>query len=54
VFCGSIRNMNNVVLNNIDFDYTIIDEASLCFEPIILNPILKAKKFLLIGDYYQL
>ena len=36
------------------FDYCIIDEASQAVEPALLGPLLKAKKFVLFGDYDQL
>jgi len=34
------------------FDYCICDEASQSIEPVILGPILSAKKFILVGDHY--
>jgi superfamily I DNA and/or RNA helicase len=36
-----------------DFDYCIIEEASQVIEPLIIGPLMKAKKFIMIGDYYQ-
>ncbi|CAK9435366.1 uncharacterized protein LODBEIA_P00930 [Lodderomyces beijingensis] len=37
-----------------EFDYCIIDEASQITLPISLGPIQLAKKFVLVGDHYQL
>lgn len=37
-----------------DFDIVIVDEASQCIEPLCINSIIKAKKFILVGDYKQL
>lgn len=42
------------MLNSIQFDYCIMDEASQCIEPMSLTPILMSEKFILIGDYFQL
>jgi superfamily I DNA and/or RNA helicase len=36
------------------FDITILDEASQCLEPVCLEGLMKARKFILIGDYKQL
>lgn len=37
-----------------EFDYCIVDEASQITVPINLGPISLAKKFILVGDHYQL
>lgn len=37
-----------------DFDVVIVDEASQCIEPLCVNALTKAKKFVLVGDYKQL
>lgn len=36
------------------FDVVILDEASQCLEPVCLDAILRADKFIMIGDYQQL
>ncbi|GAB7363920.1 hypothetical protein MBLNU230_g4483t1 [Neophaeotheca triangularis] len=36
------------------FDVCIVDEASQITLPIILGPLLRARKFVLVGDHYQL
>ncbi|KAI5968532.1 dna2 [Candida margitis] len=43
--CFNLRN---------EFDYCIVDEASQITVPINLGPISLAKKFILVGDHYQL
>lgn len=37
-----------------NFHYSIFDEASLAIEPLSLGPIMLAKKFIMVGDYYIL
>jgi DNA replication ATP-dependent helicase Dna2 len=46
--------MNNNLFLCLKFDYCIMDEASQISEPLSVGPILLAKKFIMIGDYYQL
>lgn len=41
-------------LQSLEFDVCIIDEACQIFEPSILSPILKSKRFILAGDPLQL
>ena len=41
------------ILDKIDFDVCVIDEASQVLEPICLGPLFNARKFVLIGDYFQ-
>jgi DNA replication ATP-dependent helicase Dna2 len=50
----SIYNTTNTFLGCIKFDCCIINEASLIVEPLSIIPILYAKKFIMLGDYYQL
>lgn len=37
-----------------EFDIVIMDEASQCLEPSCVEALLRAKKFIMIGDYLQL
>eukprot|EP00397_Hematodinium_sp_SG-2012_P002090 GEMP01002096.1.p1 GENE.GEMP01002096.1~~GEMP01002096.1.p1 ORF type:complete len:1380 (-),score=300.30 GEMP01002096.1:741-4880(-) len=37
-----------------EFDVVVIDEASQCTEPVVWCPLMKAKRFVLIGDTHQL
>lgn len=46
--------INHLLFKERTFDYCIIDEASQITLPVCLGPILKAKKFILVGDHYQL
>ncbi|KYR00392.1 DEAD/DEAH box helicase domain-containing protein [Tieghemostelium lacteum] len=36
------------------FDYCIVDEASQLSQPVTIGPLLYAKRFVLVGDHYQL
>ena len=54
VFGTTCLQMNNNLLLCTEFDYCIMDEASQISEPLAVGPILLAKKFVMIGDYYQL
>lgn len=42
------------ILQKVKFDYVIVDEASQTLEPIIIESLFFSKKFVLIGDYFQL
>lgn len=44
----------NAFFGCFQFDYCILNEASLITEPLSVGPILIAKKFVMIGDYYIL
>lgn len=46
--------INHPLFNRRDFDYCIVDEASQITLPVCLGPIRMAKKFVLVGDHYQL
>ncbi|MBN2157128.1 MAG: AAA family ATPase [Candidatus Lokiarchaeota archaeon] len=45
---------NSVLLQDIEFEYVIIDEAGQLIEPAALIPILKSKRVILVGDDAQL
>lgn len=46
--------VNHPIFNQRVFDYCIVDEASQITLPVCLGPIRMAKKFILVGDHYQL
>lgn len=46
--------INHPIFNQRVFDYCIVDEASQITLPVCLGPIRMAKKFILVGDHYQL
>lgn len=46
--------INHPVFNQRIFDYCIVDEASQITLPVCLGPIRMAKKFILVGDHFQL
>ena len=46
--------VNHPIFNQRLFDYCIVDEASQITLPVCLGPIRMAKKFVLVGDHYQL
>ena len=46
--------INHAIFNERLFDYCIVDEASQITLPVCLGPIRMAKKFVLVGDHYQL
>ncbi|WPG99593.1 Hypothetical protein R9X50_00241100 [Acrodontium crateriforme] len=45
---------NHALFNRRAFDVCIVDEASQITLPIALGPLLHARKFVLVGDHYQL
>lgn len=45
---------NHALFNRRSFDVCIVDEASQITLPTILGPLLYARKFILVGDHYQL
>ena len=45
---------NHAVFNRRAFDVCIVDEASQITLPTSLGPLLRARKFVLVGDHYQL
>lgn len=46
--------INHPIFRQRIFDYCIVDEASQITLPVCLGPIRMAKKFVLVGDHYQL
>ena len=46
--------INHPIFNQRVFDYCIVDEASQITLPVCLGPIRMARKFILVGDHYQL
>lgn len=51
VTCLSI---NNPIFSQLHFDYCVVDEASQALLTICIGPLLKADKFILVGDKEQL
>lgn len=47
-------NITNSLLQNRLFDLCIIDESSQIIEPLTIGPLLVSKRFVLVGDHYQL
>ncbi len=45
---------NSQILGEVIFDYCIIDEASQVTVPIVLGPMLLARRHILVGDHFQL
>ena len=54
LFVTSIHNGMNTFLGCVKFEFTIVNEASLVVEPLALIPIMYSKRFVMMGDYYQL
>ncbi len=50
----SALGVTDALLRRCDFDVCIIDEAGQITLPAIIGPILKANKFILVGDHHQL
>lgn len=54
VFGTTCLSANHQLLATVSFDYCIVDEASQISVPVVLGPILQARKFILVGDHFQL
>jgi ATP-dependent RNA/DNA helicase IGHMBP2 len=54
VIASTVTGASSNILNNIDFDTVVIDEAGQCIAPATWIPILKAKRVVLAGDHFQL
>lgn len=50
----SCTNVFNYYLGCFEFEFCLINEASIMVEPLALGPLLFAKRFVMFGDYYQL
>lgn len=44
----------NTFFGCVKFEFTIVNEASLVVEPLALIPLMYSKRFVMLGDYYQL
>ncbi|KAF3939552.1 hypothetical protein ABW19_dt0210524 [Dactylella cylindrospora] len=54
VVATTCLSINHVVFTERVFDYCIVDEASQITLPVCIGPIRMAKKFVLVGDHFQL
>ncbi|KAF3079521.1 Tripartite DNA replication factor [Orbilia oligospora] len=54
VVATTCLSINHVVFTERVFDYCIVDEASQITLPVCVGPIRMAKKFVLVGDHFQL
>jgi DNA replication ATP-dependent helicase Dna2 len=52
--CTALTIARHPLANKMDFDWCIIDEAGQISQPAAIGPLILAKKFLLVGDDYQL
>jgi len=52
--CTAASAGSSLMLESIDFDYCIVDEAGQAITPVILGPLRLAQRFVLIGDPLQL
>lgn len=42
----------NQFLPCFEFDFAVMNEASLVVEPVAIGSLLNAKRFVMVGDYY--
>lgn len=54
VICGTPVSLRDTLISEVEFDFSVIDEAGQCIEPMAWIVIEKAKKTVLVGDPYQL
>ncbi|KAK5112827.1 hypothetical protein LTR85_011161 [Meristemomyces frigidus] len=54
IVAATCMGMNHAVFNRRAFDVCIVDEASQITLPTALGPLLHARKFVLVGDHFQL
>jgi DNA replication ATP-dependent helicase Dna2 len=54
VLCTVLTSSNHSILQNMSFDWCVIDECGQITQPASIGPLLLSRKFLLVGDEYQL
>eukprot|EP00826_Nyctotherus_ovalis_P003914 TRINITY_DN10813_c0_g1_i2.p1 TRINITY_DN10813_c0_g1~~TRINITY_DN10813_c0_g1_i2.p1 ORF type:complete len:508 (+),score=160.99 TRINITY_DN10813_c0_g1_i2:107-1630(+) len=54
IFGATVYGTTTDILRLLTFDYCIVDEASQIVEPACIAPLISARKFVLIGDPFQL
>jgi DNA replication ATP-dependent helicase Dna2 len=54
IVAATCMGTNHALFNRRTFDVCIVDEASQITLPTILGPLLRARKFVLVGDHFQL
>lgn len=54
LFTCTIRSISKYKFQKRDFDYVVVDEASLIIEPELIRALMYGKKFILYGDHKQL
>ncbi|TNV85700.1 hypothetical protein FGO68_gene3132 [Halteria grandinella] len=54
IFFSTAMSIFNTFFGCFKFDMCILDEASLCVEPLSIGPFLMAEKAVMVGDYYIL
>lgn len=54
VFASTCYACNNPFIASHQFDVCVIDEASQISMPVVIGPLLRCKKYILVGDHYQL
>lgn len=54
IFACTCYAFNHPFILGKNFDYCVIDEASQISMPVVIGPLTKCNKFILVGDHYQL
>jgi DNA replication ATP-dependent helicase Dna2 len=54
VACTVLSASTDALLSHIEFDYCIVDEAGQITQPAIIGALMRSKRFVLVGDDYQL
>ena len=52
--CTVLAASSDSLLSHIEFDYCIVDEAGQITQPAIIGALMRSKRFVLVGDDYQL